>query len=606
MKNDFNNRDRNQGNTNRPIRRNSSYSGGSDYPKKEYNRTVNNEDNKEYFKKKPIEINPENSDDNENIGNTQNPETPERHTRNRILRSTYEKNVGNEERFNRNPENTGGNEEDSENFNNRNYNNRPSYESRNYNSGGGYNNNRGGGYENRNYNAGGGYNNNRGGGYENRNNSGGGYNNNRGGGYENRNNEGGGYNNNRGGGYENRNYNSGGGYNNNRGGGYENRNNEGGGYNNNRGGGYENRNNEGGGYNNNRGGGYENRNNEGGGYNNRGGGGGYNNNRGGGGGYNNNRGGGGGYNNNRGGGGGYNNRGGGSRLVKANQLNKRTPINYGFEEEIIPEVILNEASEMRLNKYIAQCGVCGRRDADDLIKDGKVQVNGITITQMGIKIHPKEDVITFNGQELSRQKKVYILYNKPKNNVSPNTNDERNRKTVLDAIEDSTKERVYPVGRLDKDTTGLIILTNDGDLTEKLTHPSNDISKFYHVILSRPISEEEIERLVSGVELEDGLANADSIQYVEGRGREEVLVEIHIGRNRIVRRMFELMGFKVKMLDRVKIAFLTKKGITRGNWRYLTEREIAYLKMLPSHASSETVLHDNNSVDADDSMDAEA
>ncbi|MBX7242933.1 MAG: rRNA pseudouridine synthase, partial [Bacteroidia bacterium] len=442
---------------------------------------------------------------------------------------------------------------------------------------GGYNNNSGGGYENRNYNSGGG-----------------GYNNNRGGGYENRNyNSGGGYDNNRGGGnYENRNYNSGGGYNNR--GGYENRNNEGGGYNNNRGG-YENSNNEGGGYNNNRGG-YENRNNEGGGYNNNRGGGGYNNNRGGGGGYNNNRGGGGGYNNNR---------GGGSRLVKASQLQKKTPVNYGFEEEIIPDVMINESTEMRLNKYIAQCGVCGRRDADDLIKEGKVQVNGITVTQMGIKIHPNEDVITFNGQSLSRQKKIYILYNKPKPMAANNNREDANKKTVLDAIEEATSERVYPVGRLDKDTTGLIILTNDGDLTEKLTHPSNDIKKFYHVILSRPIAQEEIDRLVSGVELEDGLANADSITYVEGRGKEEVLVEIHIGRNRIVRRMFELMGIKVKMLDRVKIAFLTKKGITRGNWRYLNEKEIAYLKMLPSH-NSETVLHDNNSVDADDTMDAEA
>lgn len=437
----------------------------------------------------------------------------------------------------------------------------------NYNQGG-YNNNRnnqGGGYpQNRNnYNqGGGGYNNNR------NNQGGGGYNNNR----NNYNQEGGGYPQNR------NNYNQGGGgYNNNRnnynqGGGYpQNRNN----YNNNQGGG---------GYNNNRnnynqeGGNkpfvrktFNTNNNQGGGYQQRGG-------------YNNNQGGGyqqrGGFNNNRNGGGGNRNFQQNRNRFSQQQPQERQYI-IRYEEEELPDYMPNvpETIEIRLNKYIAQCGICGRRDADDLIRKGMVKVNGELVDQMGIKINPQVDVITYNGKDISRQQKVYILYNKPKNVIST-TDDEKDRRTVLDEIEEATSERVYPVGRLDRDTTGLIILTNDGDLTEKLTHPSNDIRKVYHVTVSRELTTDDLDRLREGIELEDGLAKVDKVEFIPDRPLHEVLLEIHIGRNRIVRRMFDALDAKVYGLDRVKLAHLTKKGLARSKWRMLSEKEIAFLKML--------------------------
>ena len=238
-----------------------------------------------------------------------------------------------------------------------------------------------------------------------------------------------------------------------------------------------------------------------------------------------------------------------------------------------------ETLEIRLNKYIAQCGVCGRRDADELIRKGMVKVNGEVVDQMGVKVNPQVDVITYNGKTISRQQKVYILYNKPKNVIST-TEDEKDRRTVLDEIEEATNERVYPVGRLDRDTTGLIILTNDGDLTEKLTHPSNDIRKVYHVTVSRELTEDDLDRLREGIELEDGSAKVDKVEFIPERPLHEVLLEIHIGRNRIVRRMFDALDAKVYGLDRVKLAHLTKKGLARSKWRMLSEKEIAFLKML--------------------------
>ena len=198
---------------------------------------------------------------------------------------------------------------------------------------------------------------------------------------------------------------------------------------------------------------------------------------------------------------------------------------------------------------------------------------------MGAKVTIGTDLIEHNGSPVSAQKNVYILYNKPKNIIST-TDDELGRKTVLDAIQKATSERVYPVGRLDRNTTGLLLLTNDGALTEKLTHPSHQVKKRYQVMCDRAIEEEDFLKLKSGVDLEDGLAKVDKIEYVLGRNANEVIVEIHSGKNRIVRRMFEAVGARVMALDRSMLAFLNKKGLSRGKWRMLNEKEVAFLKML--------------------------
>ncbi|NDV68916.1 pseudouridine synthase [Dysgonomonas sp. 25] len=397
------------------------------------------------------------------------------------------------------------------------------------NNGGGYNNNGGGGYRNNN---GGGYNNNGGGGY--RNNNGGGYNNNGGGGY--RNNNGGGYNNNGGGGYRN---NNGGGYNNNGGGNY--RNNNGGGYNNNGGGNY--RNNNGGGYNNNGGGGY--RNNNGGGYNNNGGG------------YRNNNGGG--YNNQRGG------RPQGQKFVKKFVA----PVKY--KENIDPE------TPIRLNKYLANAGVCSRREADSYITAGVVKVNGEVVNELGVKVK-RGDLVTFHDQPVRLESKVYVLLNKPKNCVTT-SDDPENRLTVMDLVKGACPERIYPVGRLDRNTTGVLLLTNDGDLASKLTHPKFKKKKIYQVTLDKNVAIEDMQAIADGVELDDGEIHADSIAYQSEDVLNVVGIEIHSGRNRVVRRIFEKLGYQVIRLDRVYFAGLTKKNLGRGKWRYLTEREVNMLRM---------------------------
>lgn len=234
---------------------------------------------------------------------------------------------------------------------------------------------------------------------------------------------------------------------------------------------------------------------------------------------------------------------------------------------------------IRLNRFIAQAGVCSRRDADILISKGEIKVNGKLNTEMGCKVHPFEDIVEYKGKRLRVEKFVYILLNKPKNTITT-TDDPQGRKTVLELVKQAGEERIFPVGRLDRNTTGLLLLSNDGALTKKLTHPSHKVKKLYHARLDKEISEEHLEQLLEGVVLEDGPAKVDKIDYVMGKGREEVGVEIHIGRNRIVRRMFEHLGYQVIGLDRVSIAHLTKKNLPRGKWRKLTDKEVAFLKMI--------------------------
>ncbi len=233
----------------------------------------------------------------------------------------------------------------------------------------------------------------------------------------------------------------------------------------------------------------------------------------------------------------------------------------------------------RLNKYIAQAGICSRREADELIALGLVEVNGKTITQMGYKVQPG-DSVKFDGATLKAEKPVYVLLNKPKGFIST-TKDEKARKTVMDLVANASPYRLYPVGRLDRATTGLILLTNDGDLTKKLIHPSHEVKKIYQVELDRPLSQEDLQTLKEkGVYLDEGLAKFDEISYIPNEPKNKVGVELHMGWNRVIRRMFKKMGYTVERLDRVQFAGLTKKNLPRGNWRILTEMEVNNLKML--------------------------
>ncbi len=235
---------------------------------------------------------------------------------------------------------------------------------------------------------------------------------------------------------------------------------------------------------------------------------------------------------------------------------------------------------VRLNKYLAQAGVGSRREADTLITTGAVTVNGVVVTELGTKIKPT-DVVHFGGQKLSTEQKRYVLMNKPKDTITT-TDDPRERHTVMDLIAKACPERLYPVGRLDRNTTGVLLLTNDGDLAKKLTHPSHGAEKMYHVTLDKSVQAAHLRELVDGVHLEDGPAQADEASYVAAaEGRREVGVKLHMGRNRIVRRMFEHLGYEVVKLDRVMFAGLTKKDLQRGHWRHLSEKEVTLLKRMP-------------------------
>ena len=235
--------------------------------------------------------------------------------------------------------------------------------------------------------------------------------------------------------------------------------------------------------------------------------------------------------------------------------------------------------EIRLNKYLADCGICSRREADDLIKAGCVTVNGEVVTTMGFKVKTSDKVV-YGGQTLNREKLRYILLNKPKGYITT-ADDPEGRETVMELVKGACDERIFPVGRLDKNTTGLLLLTNDGDLAKKLTHPSSEITKLYHVVLNKPLTKNDMLRISEGVELDDGFISADSIAYDEDDdSKKGVGIELHSGRNRIVRRIFEHLGYDVMKLDRVMFAGLDKYKLPRGEWRFLTDREVAMLKKL--------------------------
>lgn len=233
---------------------------------------------------------------------------------------------------------------------------------------------------------------------------------------------------------------------------------------------------------------------------------------------------------------------------------------------------------IRLNKYIANSGICSRREADELITQGLVEVNGKVVTEMGYQVQ-KTDRVVFDGQNITPEKPVYVLLNKPKGYIST-TKDEKARKTVMDLTANASPYRIFPVGRLDRQTTGVILLTNDGHMTKKLTHPSFNMRKIYHVTLDRKLSVEDLKSIAEGIRLEEGVAEVDSISYIEGKPKNEIGIEIHIGWNRVIRRIFQKLGYEVEALDRVMFAGLTKKNIKRGHWRILTEQEVNNLKML--------------------------
>jgi 23S rRNA pseudouridine2605 synthase len=234
-------------------------------------------------------------------------------------------------------------------------------------------------------------------------------------------------------------------------------------------------------------------------------------------------------------------------------------------------------AQMPLNKYLAHGGICSRREAADVVKSGKVQVNGVVVLEPGYKVQ-EDDKVTFSGKKVTPTGNlVYILLNKPKDYITT-TDDPQQRKTVLDLIARATEERVYPVGRLDRNTSGVLLLTNDGDLAQRLTHPSNNVRKVYAVTLDKPLTKAHFEEILKGVPLEDGLATVDSLAYADSSNKKEIGIEIHSGRNRIVRRIFEHLGYDVKGLDRVIFAGLTKKNVPRGKWRFLSEKEVRDLK----------------------------
>ncbi len=237
----------------------------------------------------------------------------------------------------------------------------------------------------------------------------------------------------------------------------------------------------------------------------------------------------------------------------------------------------HEDELIRLNKYIAGTGICSRREADEFIQAGLITVNDKLVTELGTKIKPT-DVIKYNGERLKEEKKVYILLNKPKDYITT-LEDPHAKRTVLDLIRGACRERVYPVGRLDRNTTGVLLLTNDGELTKRLTHPRFEKRKVYQLELHKGLRPDDLEKIASGIMLDDGFIKADAISYTDPQDKKQVGIEIHSGRNRIVRRIFEMLGYDIRKLDRVYFAGLTKKGLSRGQWRFLTENEIHLLKM---------------------------
>ena len=239
----------------------------------------------------------------------------------------------------------------------------------------------------------------------------------------------------------------------------------------------------------------------------------------------------------------------------------------------------SKTEEMPLNKYVAHAGICSRRDAAALVRTGKISVNGTTITEPGFKV-TGSDEIKLQGKKISAAKTlVYILLNKPKDHSTP-MDDPQGRKTVMDIVKNATAERIYPVGRLDRNTTGVLLLTNDGELAQKLSHPGYQVKKIYEVTLDKPLVKKDFELLMKGITLDDGFIAPDSLAYADARNKAVIGIEIHSGKNRIVRRMFEKIGYDVRNLDRVMYANLTKKNVERGKWRFLQEKEVRLLKFM--------------------------
>lgn len=244
-----------------------------------------------------------------------------------------------------------------------------------------------------------------------------------------------------------------------------------------------------------------------------------------------------------------------------------------------PQITKEDTGQMPLNKFVAHAGICSRRDAADLVKSGKITVNGNVVDQPGFKVTGKDD-IRIQGKKITPSRSlVYILLNKPKDHITT-MEDPEGRKTVMDIVKNATKERVYPIGRLDRNTTGVLLLTNDGELAQKLSHPSYEVRKIYEVTLDKPLTKKDFDELAKGIQLEDGLITPDSLAYADAHDKSIIGIEIHSGKNRIVRRIFEKLGYDVRNLDRVMYANLTKKNVERGKFRFLQEKEIRLLKFM--------------------------
>ena len=251
---------------------------------------------------------------------------------------------------------------------------------------------------------------------------------------------------------------------------------------------------------------------------------------------------------------------------------------YSMKKRIeYKEVNIDPNEPLRLNKFLANAGICSRREADEFIQAGVVTVNGEVVTELGTKVL-RTDEVKFHDQPVVIEKKVYVLLNKPKDYVTT-SDDPQQRKTVMDLVKNACPERIYPVGRLDRNTTGVLLLTNDGDLASKLTHPKYLKKKIYHVYLDKNVTAHDLQQITEGIQLEDGEIKADDVQYAHPTDKKQVGIEIHSGKNRIVRRIFEALGYRVQKLDRVQFAGLTKKNLKRGDWRYLTEEEVDRLRM---------------------------
>lgn len=268
----------------------------------------------------------------------------------------------------------------------------------------------------------------------------------------------------------------------------------------------------------------------------------------------------------------------GRHAAKSNSPQKKGKFQKNFKKTTTAQNTSTENTGIRLNKFISNSGICSRREADTYIEHGSVTVNGELVTEMGYKVQPN-DTVRFDGTLISPEQKKYILLNKPKNYITT-MEDDRGRKTVMELVSNATKERIYPVGRLDRNTTGLLLFTNDGELAKKLTHPKHNVRKLYHASLDRKLDLKDLNKLRGDVIIEGKKVFIDAVSYVEGEQKTEVGIEIHSGRNRIVRKIFEHVGYKVVKLDRVIFAGMTKKNLPRGRWRELTSLEVSSLQML--------------------------